>query len=335
MSRIIYIDYLKLIGLLSIILAHVCNNPYIMQIRNFDVPLMVIVSGFLACGSYKRSMKKDKSLIKYYWKRITRLLIPTWIFLTFYFLIMKIAYINRGYPYDSNRILRSYLLIDGIGYVWVIRVYLMCSLITPLIFYLNNKIKSNNIKLLILTTIYVLYELFVYFNINKLNPVFSYIIAYIIPYGIIYILGMISKNTDYKIDGKISFAFLIIFIVSFFIINLKNGFFQSTQIMKYPPRMYYISYALFASFLLLCISKRIKLKEFKLIDFISRSSLWIYLWHILFLTITSAFIKDVHWIVKYIIVVIGSIITTYIQNKIIDLLEKTKISKNLIKIFRG
>ena len=149
-KKLIYIDYLKLIGLLFIILAHVCNNPYIMQLRNFDVPLMVIISGFLACGSYKRSMEKDKSILKYYWKRITRLLIPTWLFLTFYFILMKMVYINEVYPYDFSKILRSYLLIDGIGYVWVIRVYLMCSFITPLILYLNDKIKNNKIKFMTL-----------------------------------------------------------------------------------------------------------------------------------------------------------------------------------------
>ena len=335
-EKFIYINYLKLIGLFLIILAHVCKNSYILQLRNFDVPLMVIISGFLAYGSYNRSIEKDKSLLKYYWKRISRLLIPTWIFLTIYFLLIKIAFINKEYPYDFNKILRSFLLIDGIGYVWVIRVYLMCSFITPLIFYLNDKIKSNKIKFLILVAIYVLYELFVYFEINELNFIFNYIIAYIIPYGCIYILGMISKNTSPKTDGKISSIFIILFMISFIIINFKNGLFQSTQTMKYPPTMYYISYALFVSFLLLCIAKSVKLKDFKIIDFCSKSSLWIYLWHIMFLSITSAFIGDLHWIIKYILVLIGSIVVTYIQNEIIDIIEeKTKINKNILKVFRG
>ena len=334
-NKIIFINYLKVIGLLLIILAHVCNNLFIMQLRSFDVPLMIIISGFLACGSYKRSIEKDKSLLKYYWKRIARLLIPTWIFLTIYFLLIKIAFINKEYPYDFNKILRSYLLIDGIGYVWVIRVYLMCSFITPLVFWLNGRIKSNKTKFIVLVGIYILYEIFVYFNINKMNPIFNYIIAYIIPYGIIYILGMISKNIDYKTDGKISIAFLMLFIASFLIINFKKGFLQSTQTTKYPPTMYYISYALFVSFLLLSTCKRIKLKEFKTIDFCSKSSLWIYLWHIMFLTLTSALISNVHWLIRYVVVLAGAITVTYIQNKVIDLAEKTKINKNVLKVFRG
>ena len=46
-----YIDFLKLLGLFCIILAHVNPPAIIMQIRNFDVPLMVILSGFLASKS--------------------------------------------------------------------------------------------------------------------------------------------------------------------------------------------------------------------------------------------------------------------------------------------
>ena len=70
-DRIIYIDYLKVIGLFCIILAHACTNQYILQVRNFDVPLMGVISSFLAIDSYKRSMENNSSLFSYYWKRIS------------------------------------------------------------------------------------------------------------------------------------------------------------------------------------------------------------------------------------------------------------------------
>lgn len=51
-KRYIYIDYLKVLGLLLVMLAHVnCPSP-LMQVRSFDVPLLVFVSGFLASKSY-------------------------------------------------------------------------------------------------------------------------------------------------------------------------------------------------------------------------------------------------------------------------------------------
>lgn len=46
-----YIDFLKMLGLLCIMLAHVNPPQIIMQLRNFDVPFMVILSGMLAANS--------------------------------------------------------------------------------------------------------------------------------------------------------------------------------------------------------------------------------------------------------------------------------------------
>ena len=89
----------------------------------------------LANESYKKYKEKNKSILKYYWKRFVRLVIPTWIFLTIYFCISCLL----NHFYTLKVILGSYLLLDGIGYVWVIRVYLICALLTPLIYWLNEK----------------------------------------------------------------------------------------------------------------------------------------------------------------------------------------------------
>lgn len=51
MKKYPYIDFLKLVGLFCIILAHVGPPAVVMQLRNFDVPLMVILSGMLAANS--------------------------------------------------------------------------------------------------------------------------------------------------------------------------------------------------------------------------------------------------------------------------------------------
>lgn len=130
-KREAYIDILKVIGLAFIILAHVdFKNPMIMQTRSFDVPLMCILSGVLAVGSYD----KEKSIVRYIIKRINRLVIPTWIFLTVYFFVYFFAVkVFNGDFYPIKAVIGSYLLTDGIGYVWIIRVYLICAIITPFI----------------------------------------------------------------------------------------------------------------------------------------------------------------------------------------------------------
>ena len=74
------IDILKTIGLFGIILAHVCTNQIIMQLRGFDVTMLVLLSGYLSV----QSLKKIK-YIEYVKKRFNRLILPTWIFLTLIF----------------------------------------------------------------------------------------------------------------------------------------------------------------------------------------------------------------------------------------------------------
>ena len=50
MNRKHYVDAAKVVGLLCIVMAHVSPPGIVAQLRNFDVPLMVIVSGILAAS---------------------------------------------------------------------------------------------------------------------------------------------------------------------------------------------------------------------------------------------------------------------------------------------
>ena len=331
-EKIVFIDYLKVIGLFCIILAHTCTDQTILQIRNFDVPLMVIISGFLAVESFKRSLKKDHAFLNYYWKRITRLLFPTWVFLIIFFAIMTFFPIDGMYPYSTDYIINSFLLIYGTG--WIIRIFLICAFITPVIYYFD-KIESEFIQFLILLIIYILYEIAIFLQINQQNIIFEFILAYVIPYGIIYLLGMITTKTSYKTDFAISLISLACLLASGYILYTATGVVQPTQIMKYPPTIYYISYALFVSMLLFAIFKKINLKSNRFVDFCSKSSLWIFLWHILFLTILPLIYGEMEWTSTFFIVLICAISVTYIQNKIIDFLERRGANKNILKIFKG
>lgn len=72
------IDILRAVCMILIILAHV-NAPYTLsQLRSFDVPLIVLISGF--CYSAKL-----KSYGQYVITRFKRLYSPTFKFLTVFF----------------------------------------------------------------------------------------------------------------------------------------------------------------------------------------------------------------------------------------------------------
>lgn len=150
------IDILKAFGTILIIIAHTISSIFINQLRVFDVPLLIIVSGILSVDSYKR----EKSYFSYLKKRIIRLVIPTYLFFTIFFLgtfIVSKA-LNIDFPFTNIQVRNTYLLLDGVGYVWIIRVYLLTAIITPILLKFKDKFKIP-IQIILLLVIYVLYEL--------------------------------------------------------------------------------------------------------------------------------------------------------------------------------
>lgn len=64
-QRLYYIDFLKALGLTGIIIAHVAPPNWLMWLRSFDVPLMVIISSILAQRSYKKYSGNKQSIHAY------------------------------------------------------------------------------------------------------------------------------------------------------------------------------------------------------------------------------------------------------------------------------
>lgn len=83
MKRDISIDLLRFVGLSCIIFAHI-NAPFVLnQLRCFDVPLMLFVSGLTCFG------KSIPDYFYYMLNRAKRLLIPTWSFLFIWFVAVR------------------------------------------------------------------------------------------------------------------------------------------------------------------------------------------------------------------------------------------------------
>lgn len=326
-KRNIGIDCLKLIGLLLIILAHTTENSIILQIRSFDVPLMVILSGILSVNSFK----KEENTWKYYKKRFLRLVIPTYIFIIIYFTLIKVLKVISGdlqYRTDFYAVIKSFLLSGGIGYIWIIRVYLLMAMITPTL--VTCKEKMNN-KLFYsgLLLIYIVYEI-VYQYIGNANWFLEYVLYYIIPYGEILAIGIfIGEKQNNKKIKILGYLFGIIFIAIAILQFVENGHFVYTNEFKYPPRIYYISYAMFAAINIISIIQKLNFDKLNkkvqtIIIFISKHSLWIYLWHIIYVSIFIWCKLNVNWIVKYIFVVSMSIVTVGVQVWAINQIEKKK-----------
>ena len=322
MERKIYIDYLKVIGLLLVIMAHVSPPLIINQIRSFDVPLLVLISGYLAATSYKEGDIKN-----YLYKRVKRLVFPAWIFICIFLPVRIIAY-NRPFIGEVLRELTFQRDSDMLGFLWVIWVYLVCACLVPFL----KKIPLKKISFLIVVLILFVYELLsktdLVYNRFLYNTFFT-----IVPYGFISYIGLNIEKIN-KIHYLI-IACLLLYLVYALYLYLLNGYYIQTDFYKYPAQIYYLSFALSISLIFYSPLKKKNITQNRVITFISSSSLWIYLWHILSLYAVKKFItNDELWFTQYILILILAIIITYVQNYIVDAMMSHGKYKWL-KIFKG
>lgn len=330
-SRDKRIDLLRFVALMGVILAHVGPSSFWLQARNFDVPLMVLLSGM----SFSYSSGVKISYVNYSWKRFKRLVIPVWCFLTFYFICFP--------ELDFKCILSSYFLISGIGYVWVIRVFLITSLLAPLLYTISSRIRSNATYIALIFFTSLLLELFLHvFRSQAENNLYIKTVFITLPYIWIFMLGIRIKHLKQFENYTILLSYGTILVAILIYYFMQSGQFFPTQYYKYPPRLYYISYALIVSFVLLLFSNRLVIWAdnlgpiSKVFYWTSQHSIWIYLWHILLVKLVSAF--TCVW-VRYFLCVIGSVVITYFQTLIIkyisNKIENVKVKNNIRLIFEG
>lgn len=215
-----------------------------------------------------------------------------------------------------------------LGFMWVIWVYLVCACMIPFI----SNIKINKKSVSIIIAIYVCFELFSKTKLPENRFMYMSIFT-IIPYGCMALLGYnLSKikKTIYWIIGSFS-----VFVVIAIGLYLHHGVYVQTDAYKYPAQLYYLSFAVGVSIYLYSFLRNKHLPTNKMLSFISSSSLWIYLWHILALYAVKMFIPDDDkWLFQYVLIIIIAISITYIQNIIIDsLIHKFKIK--WLNVFKG
>lgn len=199
----------------------------------------------------------------------------------------------------------------------------------------KNKIGQNKYyKILIVVSI--IYFIMVQMNFLTENNIVVNSFYLLIPYSIINALGMELKYLNKKTIISIITIFFITFSIFLIYYFIQEGKFISTQNYKYPPSVYYISYALVISLILyLLVSEKCSNLNLKFIYFVTKNSLWFYFWHILFVNIRNIKFSNLNWIIAYIVTIICTSIMTYIQFKVVRKIEK-KFGKNLLtNIFKG
>ncbi|MES1038120.1 acyltransferase family protein [Peribacillus simplex] len=318
-DRDLRIDALRFVGTMLVILAHVGAPNWIQNIRTFDVVMLVLISGM----SINKS-RDTKKYFNYLFRRLKKMVFPLYIVLTIIFVInfvMSSLFGISSTGLDFNIILESYLLLDGIGYVWVVRVFLCVALVAPFFPRLfKNRSSVGFISIVVIS--YILYSTIGILLTDNPYWLFDFFFMQIVPYILIAAIG-------YKIyiNKEMTKLMLLVSIIGLFGITITNIILNQSILpdsYKYPPQLQYLFYGLFISLLLFLIVDKFKSVEkffaSKFINFVSINSYDIYLYHILTIFIYNALKKLLgfnisnEYIVKYVFVLSIAIVLVIIKN---------------------
>lgn len=325
-----YIDFLRFIGLSLIILAHVHAPNIIHQIRCFDVPLMLFVSGL----AYSNK-EVNASWKRFYLPRIKKLLIPVYMFV----LVDLAAYVFTNRTLSTGTIIRTlFLCEDGaVGYIWIFRVFILIMLVTPLLCKINRTLSYKQFWVLMLS-LYALQWLIVwlmrFITTEPLMSIYRETLPYLVGYAIPFLLGLRLRQTNKKQENAFLITIIIVSITVLCLFYIQyHTIIEPTTYFKYPPRSYYIIYGLLASAALWKLRHTLNpLANSKLVLFIGRNTIWIYLWHIVFVTIANHLFEN--WLLKYILTYLFALLFYYLHYTLIKKLrQRTKL--DVLNIFIG
>lgn len=312
-NRDSYIDFLRGFGLLLLVVAHTAPPEWLLNIRAFDVPLMVFISA--VC------YKSLKGYLRYFIKRVKRIYIPVLVFLTIFFSLYVICFMLFNKPWFSlTQIIGSYLLLNSpsIGYVWIMRVFIMMSLIMP---FLDLMARRMGFKVLLITIlVLIIMQTIIVYDVetmpNKyIRFVFDQYILYAFGYTPLALVGL-------RIRDMKSLQSLIILLTTgalVIVLTYLNGWNFNPQSYKYPPQSLYVLYGLMVSFLLWSIKPVIQnYTGHNIFRYLSENSMWIYLWHIIPVYIVARW-NDIpnFWLGRFTIVLCAAILLNMIYQRII------------------
>ena len=314
MRRDLRLDYIRVIGILLVIMAHTSLNNNVSNIRPFDVAMLVCVAG--ASYSFSKPITSFKEYLNYLKKRFIRLVIPVWLFLTFYFALTFL--LSGEMIYSFSTMASTYLLLNGIGYVWIFRIMLMMALINPLLRIISDKFNSSFSKALMLElALLILNELLgiicIYvFGDSILFKIIKMTVCYFIGYGILSIMGIIFIKLKTNDLVKLIVINGVIVLLSTYI----YGVFSPSDF-KYPPMAQFICYGLFACILFYLLfswktSSNVTIN--KAVVWLSKYSLNVYLAHILVIFLLGYFNLEFTPIIQYLVIIGVSISITYAYN---------------------
>ncbi len=340
-KRDVRIDYLRSLGTALTILAHVNPPTFLLNIRTFDVVLLVMVSSI--CSYKTKDILTTKEYLSYLLKRIKRLVIPAYVMLSITFVAFYCLYtvvFHKPFFWTSQQVIHSFLLLDsGIGYVWIARVYLIIAIFIPFLCRIHSKITKGYEMFFVIFLLMAACQIFFFLSQKSMcqNLLFKNYLTYAFPYMLASFCGLSISKSKFGLSFVFS-LFLLIFIFLSIFVYRSSGFSPSQY--KYPPSLYYISYGVVMSsimyYLFGLLIPRHSLTN-NMITWFSRNSYTIYLSHIPFIILLDSISKHyfhINWPIRFTLLIFAAIIVTiavnYSQSILIILRKKYYEKQNAV-----
>ena len=314
------IDAYRFVAFFWVIMVHVYPPNVLIQIAYFNVPAMVFISGLFSAKPF------SGSFWDYMWHRAKRILIPMYIFILPGYLFplyfaQYIGIVNAGLTLEN--ILGCFVFYKpGMGYIWIFKVFLFLTFITPFILKLNDCIKSSFGWLIVVLCVILVQQLLIVLKNNLPNDslIYTFVdtyVLYLVGYAPFLMLGIRMKTHWYRTRNiKIIIPSLILLILGAIAFIISEGLPFDLSSFKYPPSSYYYIYGIGCSLLIWSCKPIINfISKLRIAVFVGQNTNWIYLWHMPIVLLCNTFISN--WLIKLVIVITIPVIIMILQTNMV------------------
>ena len=280
-DQFIWLDFLKTLAMIAVVLNHVYgfvfNNNILLFHTGFSVTLFILVAGVTSSISISKRNLVDK---RYLFNRVSGILIP-------YLIGSFIAHVysNRG-TFDFIQFLNQIISFSASGPYYFVAFFIQLVLVSTFIFFLFKKYNNIYKHLMIISIIYLIS---VYFNKHTIignimgggGKLLGGSYLFVFSLGI-FIYNYINILKGFKTN-------IIVFIVSLVCIVIFEKNQMILKVWSNPPNNYLVFYTIiiffivFSSYNIFLSKLRLIIKLIKCINKIGQNSLYIFLYHYIFI----------------------------------------------------
>ncbi len=281
-SRIYFFDFIKGISIIGVVLIHIAYfyydfseygnfalyQDYIIKIFRYAVPFFIISSGFLL--SLKNFSKEN--LFNFYKSKLIRLIIP-------YFIFCLVIFLLKNNNFNILSFLKEFIS-GGISTpYYFMSILFQLYIIYPLIIFLFNKF--DKLKILIFSFLFSFFSSLFLYKFDNFVIFAPYLIYF--TFGIYLKYAVLNTEIIKIIQSKkfINFnIFIIVLYLLFDLFGLKD---------HYSNFQFAYSIALF----LVIFSFKDKIEnKFKLLNYLGKNSLYIFLSHFFIMELIFNLLKN-------------------------------------------